>query len=172
MATNNQKIVFDRVAEKIHKAKTGGKVGKISISKEIKESGVYGKNYIKNPQKLTRSKGWHELEEQYLGDTFLAKKHKDLLNHKQLDYFVFPKKMEDEEIEEHLNSFKIEVVAIRWSDKGKMAFYQSADPNAIKAGLDMAYKLKGKYAPEKHVSVVAQISDEKKAKIRRILGLT
>lgn len=168
MATENQKIVFNRVAEKIKK---GGKGGKISISKEIRESGVYSEKIAKNPQKLTQSKGWQELQEQFLPDKLLTKKHKDLLNHKQLDYFVFPKKMEDEEIEEHLNSFKIKVVAIRWSDKGKMAFYQSDDPNAIKAGLDMAYKLKGKYAPEKHVSVVARLSDEKKEKIRRILGL-
>lgn len=169
MATENQKIVFNRVAEKIKK---GGKGGKISVSKEIRESGVYSEKIAKNPQRLTKSKGWNELMDQHLSDNLLSKKHKELLNHKQLDYFVFPKSMGDDEIEEHLASFKIKIVAIRWSDKGKMAFYSVTDANAVKAGLDMAYKLKGKYAPEKHVSIVAKMSEEKKAKIKRILGIT
>ncbi len=50
-------------------------------------------------------------------------------------------------------------------------YFWSADNKARDGALDMAYKLKGKYAPEKHVSVVATISAEKKAKIDRILGI-
>lgn len=164
MATENQKIVFNRVVEKVRKGQ------KISISKEMR--GVYSPEVAKIPGKLTKSKGWKELQEQYLPDKLLSKKHKDLLNHKQMDYFLFPRKMEDEEIEGHLASFNIKLINIRWSDKGKMAFYQTDDANAIKAGLDMAYKLKGKYAPEKHVSVVAHIDPEKKKKIDYILGLS
>lgn len=82
-------------------------------------------------------------------DDELAQHHRDLLNHKQVAYFVFPKYMDDEEITEKVNAAGFEVIVIRFGEKGKYAFYSTNDPNAKRAGLDMAYKIKGSYAPEK-----------------------
>lgn len=82
-------------------------------------------------------------------DEELAQHHKKLLNQKQKSYFVFPKSMEDEEIIDKVNKAGFEVIVISPGDKGKYAFYSIDDSIAKKAGLDMAYKLKGSYAPEK-----------------------
>lgn len=84
-----------------------------------------------------------------LPDEILAEKHLRLLEQKQLNYFVFSKNMEDEDIKGHLEANGLELIVIRLSDKGKMAFYSIDDAQAIKGALDMAYKLKGSYAPEK-----------------------
>lgn len=88
-----------------------------------------------------------------LNDEYLAEKHASLFKQKRVDYFVFPKFMSDEEIVEHVASVGIKVITVRESDKGKMAFYAIDDANAIKAALDMAYKIKSTYAPEKSLNV-------------------
>lgn len=82
-------------------------------------------------------------------DDFVYEKHHQLMSNKQVAYFVFPKSMSDEEITAHVDSVGIKVIVIRESDKGKLAFYATLDTNAVKSGLDMLYKIKGTYAPEK-----------------------
>jgi hypothetical protein len=44
------------------------------------------------------------------------------------------------------------------------------DTNAVQKGLDMAYKLKGEYAPDKHINLNADVSDEIKDVINKIYG--
>lgn len=71
------------------------------------------------PSKMTRSKGFLELMEKYLPEKHLLKKHKEFLN--------TPRR---------IRSYK----------KGDLVEEtEETDPSAVKA-LDMAYKLKGKYA--------------------------
>ena len=84
-----------------------------------------------------------------LPDDFLSDIHLELFKQKRIDYFVFPKRMEDDEIVEHVASVGIKVISVRETDKGKMAFYSISDAQAVTKGLDMAYKLKGSYATEK-----------------------
>ena len=91
-----------------------------------------------------------------LKDDDLAKKHKELLEQKQLAYFTFPKTMEDEEITEHVTAAGMRVIVIRPSDKGKLAFYSIEDGAVRSKALDMAYKIKGTYAPEKSVNLNLQ----------------
>lgn len=94
-------------------------------------------------------------------DDVLAQKHIELFDQKRVDYFVFPKGMTDEEIVGHVNSVGIKVITVRESDKGKMAFYSVPDANAIKNALEMAYKIKGTYAPEKSLNINVEVeSDE------------
>lgn len=88
-----------------------------------------------------------------LSDDLLLTNHKKLFDQRQVSYFVFPKSMEDEEIVAHVNANGIDVITVRESDKGKMAFYSIPDAQAIKAGLDMGYKLKGSYAPDKAINL-------------------
>lgn len=88
-----------------------------------------------------------------LSDEFLEQKHNELFDQKQVAYFSFAKSMSDEEIIAHVASVGITVITVRESDKGKLAFYAIKDAQAVKAALDMAYKLKGKYAAEKHVNL-------------------
>ena len=89
----------------------------------------------------------------------IIQKHIELFDQRKVEYFVFPKSMSDEEIIEHVNASGIEVITVRESDKGKMAFYSIPDTNAIKSGLDMAYKLKGEYAtdPDKTTNILMPV---------------
>lgn len=91
------------------------------VSKSMLEAG-YSKNMAKNPQSLTRSKGWKELMGNKLSDDVLFKKHLQLLNKEEVI------------IKNNVTSGEIDVIPT-----GQI------DTQAVKAGLDMAYKLKGYY---------------------------
>lgn len=121
----------------------------MSLGKAMREVG-YKENYADNPQRLTQTDSWETLIEKHLPDSSLTKKHEELLNARQVEYFVFPKKMKDEEIEDKVNSAGLKVIVIREAVMGKMAFYSIDNSKAKKDALDMAYKLKSKYAPEEH----------------------
>lgn len=118
--TFNQRRVFDKVAEQVEKG------GKVSVRKAIREAGL-SHVFVNNPQRITKSKGWQVLMDKELNDKMLFRKHKELLNRKELT------KIYDKEAGE---------VIVQETEH--------LDVQAVKAGLDMAYKLKGMYAAEKH----------------------
>lgn len=118
-----------------------------NVSKAMREAG-YKSTTATTPKKLTTSKAFKKLGD-YFDDEFLQEQHKKLFVQKRVDYFVFPKKMSDEEIVEHVAASGITVITVRESDRGKMAFYSLPDAIAIKGGLEMAHKIKGSYAAEK-----------------------
>lgn len=137
MITTKQKIVAREVGKGM------------PVSKAMKIAG-YSPSTCRNTTKVTKTEGFQKLLNKYLPESKLLDHHDKLLNQKQLNYFSFSKDMPDEEIIAHLNSNGIDVVNIRYTDKGKLAFYSIDDANAKKSALDMAYKLKGSYAAEKH----------------------
>lgn len=153
MASIRQKKAFDKSMENYG-----------NVSKAMREAG-YSKNTAKNPKVLTESKGWKELLEEYLPESELAKAHKELLEQKQLAYFVFPRRMKDEEIEANMEANGLDLIVIRESDKGRMAFYSIVDANARKSALEMGYKLRGSYAPDRVESTVkVDLENKEKAK--------
>jgi len=162
MATIKQKIAFEKSVE------NGG-----SLAEGMREAG-YSETTINNPQNLTKSDGWKELLETYLPDSLLSQKHKELLNQKQVQRFIFPTRMKDDEIIETVNEAGFKVITIRPSPMGKMAFYSIDNSKAIKDGLDMAYKLKGSYAPDKSININLNetISDERLLEIANKLNET
>lgn len=89
-----------------------------NISKTMREVG-YAENTAKKPSNLTNSKGWQELMEKNIPDSLLLRKHKELLN-------------------------KTEVI---YSKEGEL-IREDIDAQAVSKGLDMGYKLKGRYAPQ------------------------
>lgn len=110
-----------------------------NISKAMEAAG-YSPKTAKTPQKLTESKGWKELMDKYLPDKLLVEKHKALLEKQEV------------RIKNNMTTGEIEIIPT-----GEI------DANSVKAGLDMAYKIKGSYAPEKkHVSFENddELSDE------------
>lgn len=113
MATINQKAVFDRVAKKV------GKGLVTSVSREMR--GIYSPGVVRNPQKLTRSKGWKELMDKELPDGLLAKRHRELLNKREVVYIA---------------------------GKQEKELIDQPDTQAVSKALDMAYKLKNKYPNE------------------------
>lgn len=110
----------------------GTKLQKAAIEKIVKEGKSpsvamlevgYSKGTSKNPINLTKSSYWEEIMEKNLPDNLLAEKHKELL--------TIPKK-------------------VRTFIKGDLTNeYEELDSQAVSKGLDMAYKLKGHYKPEK-----------------------
>lgn len=99
-----------------------GKGKSVSVSRVMREVG-YKEKTAKNPKNLTESKAYREIFDKYLPDELLAKKHKELL--------TVP-------------------IRTRRYVKGDLEIDETRlDSNAVSKGLDMAYKLKGDYAPEK-----------------------
>lgn len=88
-----------------------------------------------------------------IDDKLVVEKHKRLFEQKQLAYFTFPKSTKDDEIIGHMKANGLDLIVIRESDRGRLAFYSIDDANAIKSALDMAYKLKGAYATEGSVNL-------------------
>lgn len=87
----------------------------------------YSPSYAKSSTHLKETKSWETLLKEQLPDDLLTKKHKQLLEKEQ----IFAKN----------NNKTGEIDIIRTGE---------IDPNAVSKGLDMAYKLKNKYAPEEY----------------------
>lgn len=124
------------------------KGGKISIGKAMRNAG-YSSKTAKNPKKLTDSKAWDELMEEYLPDRELAKVHHGLLKSMRIEHMVFPTNIKDKEIDELLKSVNCQVRKIMHGDQAIHCWFWSPNDKARNDALDKAYKLKGKYAPEK-----------------------
>lgn len=86
-----------------------------------------------NPSKLTSSKGWRELMDKHLPDSALAKRHRELLNKRE--YRTVGEESED----------------------------AGPETQAVSKALDMAYKLKGRYADENdpaHKTLILMVTSE------------
>lgn len=144
-----------------------------SVSSAMLEAG-YPPATAKNPQQLTNSQGWKELMEEYLPDAEIAKRHQELMEQTKTEYFVFPKKMSDAEIEEKVTAAGLTLIVIQDGEKGRYAFYSVKDAAAVSKALDMAYRLKGSYAPEKKLVGNIDLNDKHRDKsedlINGILG--
>ena len=116
-----------------------------NMSKAIRDTGLYSPSQELHPEKIIDSKTWKEVVEDAMPDSFLLGKHKELFEQKEVNYFVFPKTMSDEEIVAHVKASGIDVITVRGSDKGKLAFYSLPNANAMKSALEMAYRAKGVY---------------------------
>lgn len=97
--------------------------GKTPLGKLMRKAG-YSKEYSESPDKIKKTVSWQELMDEKIPDNMLAEKHQELLNKKE--YIAIGKKGEREVV-----------------PTGEI------DPNAVAKGLDMAYKLKRKYEPDK-----------------------
>lgn len=70
----------------------------------------------------------------------------------------------DEDIKEMLASVNCTVRRIVHGETARHVYFWSADNKARKEGLDMAYKLKGKYAPEKSVNLNIEVESNETIK--------
>lgn len=88
-----------------------------------------------------------------LKDSQIEEAFDKLINLKRLDYFVFPKSMNDEEIKEHVEAQGITCLNVRPTEKGKMAFFAIPDGAALAKALDIWAKINDAYAAQKHINV-------------------
>lgn len=124
-----------------------GETETVAVGKAMRKFG-YSDSYADNPQQLTKTKSWIALMQQHLPDELLAEKHHELLQSRQVNRFIFSPKLDDLEITEIVNAAGFNVIVIRKSPMGKMAFYSVPNIRGVERGLDMGYKLKNRYAPE------------------------
>lgn len=143
MPERNSKPTFKQKAA-FDKALENGGV----ISAAMAEAG-YSEAMAKNPQKLTESKGWQELMDTHLPDDQLTARHRELLDKRE------------------------KVIIDRADPKtGESAVYEvldQPDTVAVSKALDMAYKLKGSYAPEKSVNLNVNTDVKIDAKNKRLI---
>jgi len=169
MVTIKQEAAFKETV------KNGG-----NVSEAMRTVG-YAETTVHNPDNLTQSDGWKKLVDEYLSDQKLSEVHAGLLASTRLDHMVFPlgpkengevgiqtddigedgihvavherMKLSDEDIKEMLAEVNCKVRRIVHGETARHVYFWAADNKARKEALDMAYKLKGKYAPEKRVTL-------------------
>lgn len=123
------KKVFQNLAE------NGG-----SLRKAIKQAG-YSDTVADNPSKITKSKSWKALLDQYLPESRLLEVHDQQLNSYKLQSMTFQKQIDDETIYELMESINAVLKKIVEIPIGKVVFYITADNQSRNKALEMGLKL-------------------------------
>lgn len=157
MATKKQKEVAKKMVEVLKK-----KGGKIILGEVLKEVG-YSDAVAKTPQKVTETKGFQEImAEAGLTDKELTQKHYELLSAHKIDYMAFPGSLSDQEVKGLLIAVGCTAKKIKRDERIVHVWFWSPDNRARKDALDMAYKIKGTYAPEKRANLNVNLNTEVK----------
>jgi copper chaperone CopZ len=86
----------------------------------------------------------------YLPENLILKTHKNLLVASGLTCFTFPLSVGDNDIKKVIKKIKgSKFVSIQPNKKNKKVYFTAPDFRSQKDGVDMAYKLGGKYSAEK-----------------------
>lgn len=123
------KKVFKRLVE------NGG-----SLRQAIKQEG-YSDAVADNPQKITKSKSWKQLLDQYLPEDKLLKLHDQQLNSWKLQSMLFQKQVDDESIFELMEQVNCVVKKVVEIPTGKLVFYITPDNQSRNKALEMGLKL-------------------------------
>lgn len=127
-------------------------IGKDTDGAVMREAG-YSESYSNNPQNLKSSKSFSQMLDEVMPDTVVLAQHNSMLQARKLDHMTFPTNMDDDDIAELLASVNCVLRKVVHGVQAKHVYFWSKDNRAIKDALDMVYKLKGKYAPEKFEDV-------------------
>jgi hypothetical protein len=124
--------------------------GKKSAGDTLRELG-FKEGSANNPQRVTGTKSFREALEELIPQSEIARHHNLLLNGKRLESVRIDDEDYDEvELKEMLNDAGCTFRSIQIGEKGRWMYYFAPDNQAKKSALDMLYKLKGEYEPEKH----------------------
>lgn len=114
----------------------------LSVSEAMQQVG-YSKAYSGNPHQLTATKSWQELMDKYFPDTLVAEKHAELLNAKKIKRLYIKGEMTAEE--------------------------EEVDTTAVKAGVELAYRVKGKYIPPVQKQIFEQLEQMNDDELDKII---
>jgi len=135
------KAVLDNMVKKVRKGR------KATKTQAMIDAG-YSKSYAESGHIKTK-KSWNQLMEEYLPDSLLAKTHNELLDFKKLDYMLFNADVKDDDIYELMEKVNCIPKKIIHGIQGTHVYFWQPDGRIRKDATDMAYKVKGKMAPEK-----------------------
>ena len=128
---------------------SGGKRGKVSIGKAMRDAG-FSKRYANNPQELTRTPSFQKLMKDILPDDFLANLHKDLLSSKRVISAPFHNKLKDDEIKALLEGEDFRFIGTKRFMTTAIVYFAVPDTMTRGKMLELAYKVRGKMAAEVH----------------------
>lgn len=150
-----QLLLIKKLSEIV--GKTDKKHKHITLGKLMREVG-YSVEYSKSPEKVTKSKGWLQLLEEYFPDKLISERMMTQLNAQAIEHYVFSSKTPDEEIRETIEGqFGFKVMKISNGDTWKRAYFSVPDHNSRDKVIEKLLKLKNKYPAEKHEHMVAVV---------------
>lgn len=130
------------------------------------EAGYTEKSADVNQAQTFNGKDFRLALDNLLSDSFLLQKHKELLQTKELRRKLFSPEFTDDEIADIIVSTGGQLKKIIRPDKGDiLVYYVINNTPTVASALDMGYKLKGRYAPEKQLvydvhSILKEIQSE------------
>lgn len=147
--------VLKQIAEEAKKPSRDRK----SMYKILKENG-YSDSMASKPRQVLGSKTAIDFMKKYIPDEKIYRTHGELMEASQIQHYVFPKvrrgknnvkDMTDKEIEKLINAMPgCKLIYIKRDPYvGAVAYFTSPENRSRKDAVDMAYKLKGRYAPDK-----------------------
>lgn len=122
-----------------HLGENGGKMAD-ALRKE-----KFSEKTVDNPQKVTTSKTWQELMDEYFPDEFVTKKHMELMNATKVIYASFPQKMKPKDAMDIVRAAGHQPHSTAVFQGQLHVFYFAADFHFRDQGLDKLYKISGKY---------------------------
>lgn len=140
--TANQIIVLGKIADQVRK-------GKVNVTEAMR--GIYAPSVPST--RITALPEYESLLQKFLPDEKLAKRHEELLDKRDIEVVFDYERVEDEDGEPDEETGELPMKTIkkpRIIDKGP-------ETNAVKAALDMAYKIKGRY-PKEGANVALQFN--------------
>lgn len=128
------------------------------VSKALKDAG-YAEEYANSPAKFLNTTAVKKTLEEWFPDEMLNRATIDLINSAEIDSFTFPiaknkqkKSLTDQEIKyivENVAGCRLIYIRDCAFPPSRIAFYQAPALKSRKDGLELAFKLKGSFAPEK-----------------------
>lgn len=149
MPTTRQIIAVKKLAEILRNTKNQKN---ITIGKILRDAG-YSQYQSEAPSQVTGSKGFRSLLDKYLPEELVHQTHSELLQAARLDDYKMDATLTDEQIEkivEAVPGCKVrKILRIKGSPTVTVYFW-TPDGQTRKSAVEMAYKLRGSFAPEKH----------------------
>lgn len=137
------KAVLDRLGAKRNVGKSNKKE---SLYQAMVDEG-YSPHYARSGGVGT-TKSWQKLIEERLSDEKLSYIHQTLVVAKKIDYMLFNPEVPDEAIYELIDSVGCVLKKLIHGIAGTHVYYFAPDNNSKIKALELAYKIRGKMAPE------------------------
>lgn len=139
-----------------------------SVSAAMKEAG-YSDASAKNSHRIKKTQSWEELLEKYLPDKLITRVHSELLEASDVKTKEYSIDTDDAEIKRDIKGIKgTKIIRIKVktrtikgeSEEYKLVTYIVPLHEQRRLSADMAYKLKGRFAPEKHEHTIYDETDD------------
>lgn len=147
-----------------------------SVTAAMRAAG-YKEATINTPSKLTQSKAFKEIFKMDVSDDDLSKGHKELLERAKIERWTFPttrvKKrlihISDDKVKDIIESVRGQkLVYIQKTRYEKIAYYQVPESIVRKSAIEMAYKIRGYFSPDKLEIVDDEMTPEEEAEFNKI----